>query len=99
MRPLAAADFKKRRALMLPLESRYDTLTALPKNSDLGAELVKAMDAIEKDFPPLLGQLPKDYTRFENRLLEELLRVFNSETLQTASGDVIRLPSRKRFPA
>ncbi len=87
-RPLAAADFKKRRALMLPLESRYDTLTALPKNSDLGAELVKAMDAIEKDFPPLLGQLPKDYTRFENRLLEELLRVFNSETLQTASGDV-----------
>ena len=87
-RPLTAADFKKRRALMLPKEARYDTLIDLPKGSDLGTKLVEAMNAIERDFQPLLGQLPKDYTKFENRLLEDLMRVFDSETLRTASGDV-----------
>jgi type I restriction enzyme M protein len=87
-RPLTAADFKKRRALMLPVEARYDTLLALPKGANLGDALVKAMDAIERDFEPLRGQLPKDYTKFENSLLEDLLRVFDSETLRTASGDV-----------
>ena len=46
------------------------------------------MDAIERDFEPLQGQLPKDYDKFENDLLEDLLRVFDSETLRTASGDV-----------
>src|SRR5438876_9962840 len=82
------ADFKKRRALMLPKEARYDELLKLPKGADLGTALVKAMDAIERDFEPLLNQLPKDYTKFENTLLEDLLRVFDSETLRTASGDV-----------
>lgn len=87
-RSLTAADFKKRRALLLPKEARYDTLLAMPKGSNLGEALVKAMDAIERDFEPLQGQLPKDYTKFENTLLEDLLRVFDSETLRTASGDV-----------
>jgi type I restriction enzyme M protein len=82
------ADFKKRRALMLPKEARYDTLLALPKGADLGTALVKAMEAIERDFEPLLNQLPKDYAKFENTLLEDLLRVFDSETLRTASGDI-----------
>ena len=87
-RPLTAADFKKRRALLLPKEARYDTLLALPKGADLGTALVDAMNAIERDFEPLLNQLPKEYTKFENTLLEDLLRVFDSETLRTASGDV-----------
>src|SRR5438067_13341474 len=87
-RPLTAADFKKRGALLLPKEARYDELLKLPKGADLGAALVKAMEAIERDFEPLLNQLPKEYTKFENSLLEDLLRVFDSETLRTASGDV-----------
>lgn len=41
-RPLTAADFKKRRALLLPKEARYDELLKLPKGSDLGAALVAA---------------------------------------------------------
>ncbi|MSP38821.1 MAG: SAM-dependent DNA methyltransferase [Deltaproteobacteria bacterium] len=69
-------------------QARYDTLIALPKGANLGDALVKAMDAIERDFEPLLNQLPKEYTKFENSLLEDLLRVFDSETLRTASGDV-----------
>src|SRR5437016_1944702 len=82
------ADFKKRRALMLPKEARYDELLKLPKGADLGTALVKAMEAIERDFEPLLNQLPKEYTKFENSLLEDLLRVFDSEALCTASGDI-----------
>lgn len=87
-RTLTAADFKKRRALLLPKEARYDELLKLPKGSNLGAALVEAMSAIERDFEPLKGQLPKDYTKFENTLLEDLLRVFDSETLRAASGDI-----------
>ncbi len=87
-RALVKGDFLKRRALLLPKEARYDELLKLPKGSSLGTAIVKAMDAIERDFEPLQGQLPKDYDKFENDLLEDLLRVFDSETLRTASGDV-----------
>src|SRR3989338_8673616 len=82
------ADFLKRRALMLPKEARYDELLKLPKGSNLGTALVEAMNAIERDFEPLRNQLPKDYDKFGNDLLEDLLRIFDSETLRTASGDV-----------
>lgn len=87
-RALVKGDFLKRRALLLPKEARYDELLELPKDANLGTAIVKAMDAIERDFEPLQGQLPKDYDKFENYLLEDLLRVFDSETLRTASGDV-----------
>jgi type I restriction enzyme M protein len=87
-RALVKGDFLKRRALLLPKEARYDELLKLPKGANLGTAIVKAMDAIERDFEPLQGQLPKDYDKFENDLLEDLLRVFDSETLRTASGDV-----------
>src|SRR6266849_3952006 len=87
-RPLNKADFLKRRALMPPKEARYDELMRLPKGEDFGAALVSAMNSIEREFEPLLGQLPKDYGEFEPTLLEDLLRVFDSETLRSASGDV-----------
>ena len=87
-RPLIQADFLKRRALMLPPEARYDEIRKLPKGAKLGTALVEAMDAIEKSFEPLAGQLPKDYGKFENDLLEDILRIFDSETLRTAAGDV-----------
>ena len=87
-RPLVKQDFLKRRALMLPKEARFDELLKLPKGTNLGAALVEAMNAIERDFEPLLNQLPKDYDKFESNLLEEILRIFDSEVLRTASGDV-----------
>ncbi|MDP2371786.1 N-6 DNA methylase [Rhodoferax sp.] len=87
-RPLVKADFIKRRALMLPEAARYDTLLKLPSGANLGAALVEAMNAIEADFEPLAGQLPKDYDRFENKLLEDLLRSFDSAALRNATGDV-----------
>ena len=87
-RTLVKSDFIKRRALMLPEIARYDHLLKLPSGANLGAALVEAMNAIEADFEPLAGQLPKDYDRFENKLLEDLLRNFDSEALRKASGDV-----------
>jgi type I restriction enzyme M protein len=87
-RPMVKADFIKRRALMLPEAARYDTLLKLPSGANLGTALADAMNAIEADFPPLAGQLPKDYDRFENKLLEDLLRSFDSEALRNATGDV-----------
>jgi type I restriction enzyme M protein len=87
-RPLGKADFVKRRALMLPEAARYDTLLNLPFSASLGGALVTAMNAIEADFPPLQGSLPKDYDRFDNKVLEALLRCFDSQALRTATGDV-----------
>jgi type I restriction enzyme M protein len=86
--PITRAHFISRRALMLPKEARYDELLKLPKGSNLGTALIEAMNAIEKDFKALDGQLPKDYEKFENDLLEDLLRIFDSEILRTARGDV-----------
>jgi type I restriction enzyme M protein len=87
-RPLVKGDFIKRRALMLPEIARYDYLLKLPSGVNLGTALVDAMNAIEADFEPLANQLPKDYDRFENKLLEDLLRNFDSAALRNASGDV-----------
>ena len=87
-RPLVEADFRRRRALMLPKVARYDVLLEMPKDGNLGVALSAAMEAVENHFPPLAGQLPKDYERFDDELLERMLRMFDSEALRTASGDV-----------
>ena len=46
------------------------------------------MTAIEAKFEPLQGVLPKDYGIFEPKVLEDLMRVFNSEQIKQATGDV-----------
>lgn len=86
-RPLVQADFLRRRAMMLPEAARYD-LILVRKDGSLGQRLISAMDAVEEQFPPLAGQLPRDYARFDNQLLENMMRRFDTETLRRASGDV-----------
>ena len=87
-RPLVDADFAKRRALALPEAARFDALIERPKGGSLGAAVTTAMETVEDHFAPLAGQLPKDYERFEDDVLEEMMRTFDSEALRTASGDV-----------
>lgn len=87
-RPLVEADFTRRRALNLPEAARFDVILETPKDGNLGDALTEAMEAIEAAFPPLAGQLPKDYGRFEGSVLEEMMRMFDSEGLRKASGDV-----------
>jgi type I restriction enzyme M protein len=59
-----------------------------PKDGKLGHALTAAMEAVEEHFPPLAGQLPKDYEKFDDELLESMMRKFDTEALRTASGDV-----------
>ena len=85
-RPLVEADFTRRRAMMLPPAARYDVILDQPKAGKLGEALIRAMDAVEAHFPPLAGQLPKDYERFDDALLESMMRKFDTEALRSASG-------------
>ena len=87
-RQLIEADFTRLRAMMLPDEARYDVLLQMRKDGNLGAAVNAAMEAVEEHFSPLAGQLPKDYERFEDDVLEEMMRTFDSERLRTPSGDV-----------
>ena len=87
-RPLKQADFKRRRALMLPPQAHYTHLMTVASSPSIGKALVGAMNAIEAEFEPLLNQLPKEYDQFDARLLEDLLRAFDTEALRNASGDM-----------
>jgi type I restriction enzyme M protein len=87
-RPLVEADFHRRRAMLLPEAARFDVLLGMPKNGKLGTALTRAMEKVEKQFPPLAGQLPKAYASFDDDILERMLRLFDAEALRTASGDV-----------
>jgi type I restriction enzyme M protein len=87
-RPLVDGDFLRRRAMMLPGGTRYDEILEQRKNGKLGQAITVAMEAVEKHFPPLAGQLPKDYERFDDELLESMMRKFDTEALRKASGDV-----------
>jgi type I restriction enzyme M protein len=87
-RKVVKADYIRRRALWLPEVSRYDYIAELPTDRDLGQTLNDAMKAIEDDFEPLKGVLPKEYSIFDRSVLEDLVRIFNREALRTAGGDL-----------
>jgi type I restriction enzyme M protein len=89
-RNLLPADYVRRRALWLPEAARYDWIMqqAATSGSDLPRLVTEAMTAIEAEFKPLEGVLPKDYGIFETRVLEDLMRLFNSAQIKQATGDV-----------
>ncbi|MEX0878760.1 MAG: N-6 DNA methylase, partial [Thermoanaerobaculia bacterium] len=89
-RKVLPADYIKRRALWLPERARYDWIMdrAAAGGTDLPRLVTEAMTAIEEAFEPLAGVLPKDYGIFEPRVLEDLMRLFNSERVRQAEGDL-----------
>ena len=89
-RKVLPADYIARRSLFLPETARYDWIMeqAATSGSDLPRLVTDAMTAIESEFEPLAGVLPKDYGIFEPKVLEDLLRKFNSEQIKQATGDV-----------
>jgi type I restriction enzyme M protein len=89
-RKVQPADYVRRRALWLPEQARYDWIMqqAATGGRDLPKLVTDAMTAIEESFDPLSGVLPKDYGIFEPQVLEDLLRLFNSEQVRQATGDV-----------
>ncbi len=89
-RKVLAADYVARRSLYLPEKARYDWIMqqAAVSGADLPKLVTEAMTAIEAEFEPLQGVLPKDYGIFETKVLEDLMRLFNSEEIKQATGDV-----------
>lgn len=89
-RKVQPEDYLRRRALFLPERARYDWIMeqAATRNADLPKLVTEAMTAIEAGFEPLAGVLPKDYGIFEPKVLEDLMRLFNSERINQATGDV-----------
>src|SRR5438128_6062930 len=87
-RKVQPADYIRRRALWLPETARYDYIMGKATSDPAGLPtlVTEAMNAIEADFEPLSGVLPKDYGIFEPKVLEELMRLFNSEQIKRATG-------------
>ncbi len=86
-RKVQPADYIARRSLYLPEKARYDWI--MQQGAVSGADLPKlvtdAMTAIETEFHPLQGVLPRDYGIFETKVLEDLMRQFNSDQIKRAS--------------
>ena len=98
--PIEPKDFAAKNALYLPEQARYSYLVNLPdkvnlKTNDgkdilsLGQAVNYAMKLVEEQSEQLKGVLPKSYTDFDDKLLAELLRIFNNETIDKIGGDII----------
>lgn len=86
-REIESNDFRGKSAIYLPEKARYDYLVTT--TNDKAEAVIEAMTLIENESAALLsGVLPKDYRIFEPDVLARLIKIFNDEALQTASGDV-----------
>lgn len=87
-REVLKSDFTAAGAIMMPEEAKYSHLAALPESEDMAKAINSAMKMIEAEYPDLAGILPKNYQEFDDSLLRDLVRVFNSDSVRKASGDV-----------
>lgn len=101
--PVEPKDFQSKSAIFLPSEARYEYLLNLAENiasqnvedlsgekmNSLGEVVNNAMALIEEQAPQLKGILPREYTKFKDDLLADLLRIFNNSALDNIDGDVI----------
>ena len=101
--PVEPKDFQSKSAIFLPLEARYEYLINLAENvasqdaenqagekmNSLGEIVNNAMALIEDQASQLKGILPREYTKFKDGLLAELLRIFNNSALDDIDGDIL----------
>lgn len=71
------------RIFYVPPSARWKYLLGRAKLPSIGSDIDDAMDAIEKDNPPLKGVLPKDYSRptLDKQRLGELIDLIGSISL------------------
>ena len=84
---LVKLQYQARGVLYLPEKARFSHLIQLPEGSDIGKAINEAMEAIERENEDIRGVLPREYQRLENPLLVELLKIFNSISMDI-EGDV-----------
>lgn len=75
-------------AIMLPERAKYEYLADLPESEDIAEAINNAMKLIEAEYTDLAGILPKNYQEFDDKLLRDLVRVFNKDAVKNAKGDV-----------
>lgn len=81
-------DYAGAGAIMLPEKAKYEYLVALPESEDIAEAINNAMKLIEDEYTDLAGILPKNYQEFDQKLLRDLVRVFNADAVKNAKGDV-----------
>jgi len=81
-------DYAAAGSIKLPEKAKYDYLADLPDSEDRADAINNAMKLIEAEYPDLAGILPKNYQEFDDGLLRGLVRVFNSDAVRHAKGDV-----------
>lgn len=87
--PIEPSDYAQRGAMYIPEKARYNYLVGLEDSVQLGKEVNKAMDLLEKETPSLAGVLPRGYDELGDDLLNEVLRVFNNEELDAEGDDIV----------
>lgn len=87
-------DFAAIGAMYLPEKAQYSYLATLPESEDLAEALNDAMKLIEAEYEDLAGILPKNFQDLtpeddtDSNLLANLIRIFNSDSVRNAKGDV-----------
>ena len=87
-REVTKDDFVAAGSILLPEKAKYDYLAALPESENIAEAINNAMKLIEEEYPSLVGILPKNYQVFDSKLLRDLVRVFNKDTVKKAKGDI-----------
>ena len=86
---LGRDEYVAKGAIYLTPESRFDWLTQLPEDADLGKALGRAMEQIEQDNPDLADALPKTFADIPKDTLLELMRLLEPLNLAGDSFGVI----------
>lgn len=81
-------DYLAAGAILLPEKAKYEYLANLPEGEDIAEAINNGMKLIEAEYPDLEGILPKSYQEFDDKLLRDLVRVFNKDAVRNAKGDV-----------
>lgn len=82
-RGISKADYQAQSIMFLPDTARFSKLLDLPEGVDIGKAINEAMKAIEDENPQLSNILPRNYNRFDNDLLVELLKKFSKVDIDT----------------
>lgn len=83
-RKVSKDDYLAEGVIFLPDTTRFSHLLSLTEGDNIGKAINDAMKAIEVENPDLKGALPRNYTRLENWVLQELLKLIGPVDL---SGD------------
>lgn len=77
-RTIGPDDYKAEGVMYLPEEARYDILLTIPENQDIGKAVNTAMEKVEETNPELADTLPKEYKKFDDAILKDLLKTFST---------------------